>query len=160
MDEGFIFYIILAVIALISQLLKKKKGAPPPSSQGGGQAKPRPQKKPFSFEEILKEFQAEVLQEEPEVQPTVKPQPVKEQKKEASISRAKREKRYETFEGTSYEEATTDNEKLEEKLKKYKRDDHYDISEKEQHPILKLLQSDDGPKNAIVLSEIINRKYE
>ncbi len=156
MDEGFIFYIILAVIALISQLLKKRKAAPPPPVSRPGQGKAQPQKKPFSFEEILKEFQAEILQEERVPEPVAKP--VETQRKPVP-PRSRKPKAFEAYEGASYETLETDSEEIDEKLKRYKRDEHYSLDKSERHPILDVLQSEDGPKNAIILSEILNRKY-
>ena len=156
MDEGFIFYIILAVIALVSQLLKKKKEASAPPASRPGQGKPQPQKKPFSFEEILKEFQAEVLQEERQPEPIIEPV---ETRQKPAPPRSRKPKAFEAYEGQSYETLETDSEEIDEKLKRYKRDEHYDLASNVRHPIMDVLQSEDGPKNAIIFSEILNRKY-
>ena len=163
MDEGFIFYIILAVIALVSQILKKRKIAQPPSGGNTGEGSPRPQKKPFSFEDILKELQ-EVVEEKPVAESPGRTAPVwEEEKRELVPPRSRKPRQYESYEGVdvkSQEVLETDTEEISEKIKRYKRDDHYNLVSVTKHPILEVLESDDGPKNAIILSEIINRKYD
>jgi hypothetical protein len=63
MDESIIFYIIAAVIYVISRLLKKK----PEQPQQGPQPRQGPEKRPMSFEDILRELSGEeaVAEEEP-----------------------------------------------------------------------------------------------
>jgi len=165
MDDGFIFYIVLAAIALLSQLLKKRKTARniPPPSQGGASAKPR--KKPFSFDDILKEFEAEILEKKQPEKEAYQQEPVREvqieevKKPQVGGSAKERSSEYSSYEGNSYETLETDDEDISSKIKKYRRDEHYAIAEENLHPIAQILHEKDGAKKAIILSEILNRKY-
>jgi len=165
MDDGFIFYIVLAAIALLSQLLTKRKTARniPPPSQGGASARPR--KKPFSFDDILKEFEAEILEKKQPEKEAYQQEPVREvqieevKKPQVGGSAKERSSEYSSYEGNSYETLETDDEDISSKIKKYRRDEHYAIAEENLHPIAQILHEKDGAKKAIILSEILNRKY-
>ena len=165
-DIQLILYIIFAVIAILSQAFKaKKKDRPaPPQTNSSSESNPKRQQ-PKSFEDLLKEFTGEQTR-------TVEPRPSWEEPK------------YETYED-DYEEEYRDESKTkqvyEESVRKAKKlktiDELVDLQDdrhtgnfqhfegyEEDGPEVRnewqeLLSSPEGAKKAIILSEIINRKY-
>lgn len=181
MDKEIIFLIIIFLFSLISNLLNKKKKQQQRKKTGGyGSDEPsRPQKKPFSFEDILKEFETEVL-DKPQQQSTERmpygeePQYRKRALEESDSVRPLEEKerymdkaptveekfgKYESFEGTSYETVSDDEIKMPENLGVSKRDEHYEVESRQSNRFADMLKNSDGLKDAIVLNEILNRKY-
>lgn len=160
-------YIALALIYIISRVLKAR------SKQHQAQQPTRPQqhtqttnpnnqpqpRKAFSFEDILKEFEKNLAGEEFEEEKAL---PVEEMPYEKTTRMEQpREKEmpspYETYEGISYESPIISEPKKE--LEVFSRNEKYSIKEDLASQYIKMLQDPDGFKNAIVLSEIINRKY-
>ncbi len=167
------FYIALAVIYIISRVIKasskqkqQQRPAPPRQPQsvqtsGTSQPQQRTQpKKSFSFEDILKEFEKNLAGEEYEEDE--RPLPVEEirheKPKPVKVEPANRPSIYETFEGTSYETPEVLEASRKEK-EEFARSDNYTVHEEEESEFIKMLRQPNGAKNAIVLSEIINRKY-
>lgn len=162
MDKELIIYIIFIVIAILTRVLKNKKGnapAPPrkPQEEDGS---PKKSQRPLTFEELLREFTGEGSAEEPvkesrtEYAPTEQPYSYEEddevrQAYERSISEAKKLK-------TLDEQVS-----LDEPLTRLRPFDSYSTEEENNSAdtILEALKDPDGARNAIILSEIINRKY-
>ena len=162
-------YILFAVIYIISRIVKarnKQNQTKPQKPQqqtistqrtkAPGEPKP---KKAFSFEDILKEFEKNLAGEEIEHE---KPLPVKEIKYEKpSRTPEKQVKKepspYDIYEGADFQkprEQITDIRKSD-----FERSEKYTLKENIVNDYVKMLRDPDGFKNAIVLSEIINRKY-
>ena len=168
--EDIWYYLVLGAIYLVSQFLKKKKPqnrpAPPKpvqqpmSAQPQQSANPTSQAKPkktMSFEDILKEFEKN-LSGEPEEQ-FEKPKPVEQhifsKPEPAVVKEPTHESRYKSYENVDYKaEQSKDNVEDE-----FSRNEKYKISAQKEHPYIQMLRDPNGAKNAIVLSEIINKKY-
>ncbi|HBH23761.1 MAG TPA: hypothetical protein DDY13_10100 [Cytophagales bacterium] len=165
-DLGLLVYLVFGIIYLIARVLKKKKKADPsnemPDPQQSGRTKPR---KPSPFDELLKEFEREfdLGDEERPSEKTLekrKPEPKVDQSYESTApSSVNPYQKYATME---FKEGA---ESLEEKLASspirdsYQRADHYRIENKKKHPIINKLKQPGGLKDAIVFSEIINKKH-
>lgn len=159
------FYILFAVIYIISRIIKarSKQKQSTPQQQGQRRVQPTGQqrqkpKKTFSFEDILKEFEKNLAGEEEEAA-YEKPLPVKEIKHEKPAptpvkSYVNKPNKYESYQGKSIKE------EIElERNTAFVRSENYSITDDVASEYVKMLQDPDGFKNAIVLSEIINRKY-
>jgi hypothetical protein len=161
-------YIALAVIYILSRVLKAKKQVPPqkqnPAQRQKQPARPIRQTQPrkaFSFEDILKEFEKNLAGEQFEEE---KPMPVEEiaYEKPIQVKPPKPETKpyhspYESYEGTSYESPGNRKEVIKPEI--FSRSEKYSLKEDLASQYIKMLQNPEGFKNAIVLSEIINRKY-
>lgn len=159
MDDNIIYYLVLGAIYLVSRLLKKKKPVKPIVPQPSVDSyddyeQPIPQQsapqKPTSFEDLLKEISQEFTDrnepkpqikaiEEPEL--VVEPVPKKELTREAKYVKKRHKELAE-----------------EEEQRKVKRLMEQE-EEHEPHAVLELLQEDGGAANAIILSEILTKKY-
>lgn len=162
MDDKFIYYIILGAIYLISRMLKKKKPAKPilPRQQqveeenyyeSEPQSRAPVPQKPASFQDLLKEISQEFSdRKEPEtrIEEIVEPVEVIEPIPEKET--LTREQKY--VARRHREIAAEDREK---EIKRLKEEEE----EHEPHTVLELLQEDGGAANAVILSEIINRRY-
>ena len=160
-------YLALGGLYLISKLLKgaTKSHLPnAPSQQTDdapeqAQTDAKPRRRPaFSFEELLKEFEQQYEQKQPEPKPG--PEAVKQEKKPAPERKEEVEVRsYPTYEDMSVEEVS--NKHLEGSLMadRFKRDEHYAKKEVIVNDYIKMLREPGGLRNAIVMSEIMNRKY-
>lgn len=160
-DNTFIYYLILGAIYLISRALKKKKPATKttprprptqtiqPQAQQQVRPNPKPQpKRPTSFEEILKELTRE-LSDEPqqhEIQ-VEEPKPIEIKPVEEELTREQ------LYVKKRHAEAERERQialaKAEEEMKEVH----------EPHEVLELLREEGGAANAIIFSEILNRKY-
>ncbi len=160
MDDKFIYYLVIGAIYLVSRLLKKKKPTapvPPITNEDEGYedySEPVSQKpaspRPSSFEDLLKEISQEFEgRKEPKpttqvVEPVIniEPTPKKEE--------LTREQKYVN---KKQKEAA---EVLEQKklLKLAEEEDKHDP-----HPVLELLNEEGGAANAVVLAEILNRRF-
>jgi hypothetical protein len=165
MDLENLMPIILAIIYIASRFLKskdKKKKAPKPFVEG--QTSPTDQqggaagnKRGFSFEDILKEFEKNLSGEEGEDEPAV-PEPAKPVRQQPFQPRkVSQPSPYKTYEGTVYESRATAD--LDTEKEGFERNQNYKMEEVEESDFLRLLKAPNGARNAIVLSEIINRKY-
>ena len=159
-------YILFAVIYIISRIVKARnkqnKPATPQQSQRraqpAGEAQHKP-KKSFSFEDILKEFEKNLAGEDEEVAHE-KPLPVKEIKHEkpAPVRSYENEpNKYESYQGMGFKSIKEEIEQ--ERISSFTRSENYSIKDDVASEYVKMLQDPEGFKNAIVLSEIINRKY-
>ena len=160
MDDKFIYYLVLGAIYLASRLLKKKKPTAPTPQQSYNDDQSetyqspeieRPSvPKPSSFEELLKEISQEFEQrKEPKpvaqvIEPVAEPIPV------APKVELTREQKYvykKQAEAKERREAVSLLQLAEQ------------AEEHEPHPVLELLNEEGGAANAVVLSEIMNRRF-
>ena len=159
-------YIALALIYIISRVLKarpkpdqnQQPGKPQQARTAGQSRQDRP-RKPFSFEDILKEFEKNLGGEEFEEE---KPVPVEEMpySRATSVEEPKKKKisnPYESYEGTTYNSPSISERPKQPEI--FTRDENYSFRNDLTSQYIKMLQDPEGFKNAIVLSEIINRKY-
>ncbi len=161
MDDKFIYYLVIGAIYLISRMLKKKKPptpvAPPMQNmeEAREQAAPVAQRfstpKPSSFEDLLKEISQEFEgRREPTSTVAQVPEPVEIVKPSPSLEELTREQKY--VKRKQKEAAEEANQKRLLRLADQE-------NEHEPHAVLELLQKEGGAANAVVLSEILNRRY-
>jgi len=167
-DIQLVLYIIFVIIAILARAFKsnKNKQAPPPPPSNREESPNR--KKPMSFEDLLKEFEESSSSGQKKVKQ--EPEPVS------------------TYESYEYESEIPDDDEVrsvyEDSLKRAKEfktiDELVDLEDdrhignfkhfggyseeeveghEESNEYLQLLQDAEGAKKAIILSEIINRKY-
>lgn len=164
-------YIILLVIYAVARLFKASGKRPPVrkiESSGSDPVQPAhtPQtrkKRPFSFEDLLSEFEesfAERTKTEPEVEPPVVEETASGRIPESpsADTRPAADSGYFTYEGMSYDDVTPQT-PLVAPVSSFTRDARYKIDRGRKHPIVKKLQQSGGLKDAILLSEILNRKH-
>ncbi|MEO1049201.1 MAG: hypothetical protein AAFX87_01155 [Bacteroidota bacterium] len=170
--EEIIIYVIIAVIALISRTLGKKKQNPAPPNNGGGSSAPPKQRrtqKPVTFEDLLREFTGEKVEEEREIdEPAPRP----------TTSRSPSYERTATYEPDIdddeiedvYQRSIRSAQTLKQKKEptanvgkkgrpKFKKFEVYEEHTEERNNIVEMLRNAQGARNAIILSEILNRKY-
>ena len=158
-DIQLIVYILIVAFGIFSRFLKAKKKAP----KSQAPADERPSKKPsVSFEELLKEFTGEDSTE-PELEEAAEPRKV-ERKAMIEYDDDEIQQRYQE----SLKKAESYKSKSE---KVVQQDDRhtgnfthfrgYDEFEKEEEEseFLTFLREEDGPRKAIILGEILNRRY-
>ncbi len=173
MEDGLqiILYIIFAIIFIVAKVMKgqdKKKKTPPqrPNINRPQSRAPvnRPsttttQKKTFSsFEELIREFERKALgEEEPEV---VQPVEKTVQQEIRELENKYEQNPYTTYEGQSLEDTSgyygTSGQESE---AIYERSSNYTIESEQCNRIVQMLRKPEGIQDAIILSEIINRKY-
>ncbi len=160
MDFENYFYVILAIIYFLSRVLKGKKQAPEDESYDQPETTG---KKPVTFEDLLKEFT-----EDKSVEP--EPEVVQESVREVEDSRPKSyrspysdEESKSIFEKSIKEaEMLSKGEEPAEKKLVFKEFKPYQEEEETTGfatEIREMLQSGDGGKKAIILAEILNRRY-
>lgn len=164
-------YAVFAVIYIISRIIKarskqQKQKTPRPVQRQSpqpvqtSQAAPPKKKKAFTFEDILKEFEKNLTGEEDFAHE--KPLPVKEIKHErpATVVKspaAKRSNPYESYQGSGHK--SIKDEIVTAESSSFARSENYSMKDKVASQYIEMLRDPQGFKNAIVLSEIINRKY-
>jgi hypothetical protein len=169
MDIESLIPLLFAAIYIISRIIKarSKKDAP-----GTPMAPARPvqgrqpvvqtdqtvPKKAFSFEDILKELEKSMAPEEYEEE---KPLPVEEiryekPKKTVPVYQKPEPTVYETYEGLTYEMLEAAGE---EKPEEFGRNEKYQLKEQIVNDYIQMMREPGGARKAIVLSEIINKKY-
>ena len=165
-------YAVFAVIYIISRILKARKKqnkqpVPLPQTKRSvhnpTQVKkavaPKKQKS-FTFEDILKEFEKNLTGEEEFAHE--KPLPVKEIRHErpapvVKVPETRKPNQYESYQAS---EPKSIKEEIEASTSSdFSRSENYAMKNNVASEYVKMLQDPQGFKNAIVLSEIINRKY-
>jgi hypothetical protein len=162
MDLESLLPLLFAAIYIISRFLKskRKQDAPNrPAPQQGQRPDTGPtKKKAFSFEDILKEFEKNLAGEQIEEE---KPLPVEpmhfDRPKPAPVVVEEKRSPYHSYEGMRYEDEKSP--VIVGKEKDFERSEKYQLKETEVSDFVQILRDPNGAKNAIVLSEIINRKY-
>ncbi len=159
MDDKFIYYLIIGAIYLVSRMLKKKKPptpVSPPSYENEDLQEfeePVTQRpatpKPSSFEDLLKEI-SQGFEGRKEPQPATqvvepveiieKPTPDELTREQKYVQEKKKEVKEETKRKSLLRLADEEN-------------------EHKPHAVLELLQEEGGVANAVVLSEIMNRRF-
>lgn len=159
-------YIFFAAIYIISRILKARskqnqQQKPVPAQQQQRQARPvnptsRP-KKAFSFDDILKEFEKSISREESVPKEAF---PVEEIKHEKPVPVAvkPREKQPNPYQRYKHKTYKGGKEVIRKKME-FSRSEKFAIKEEQVSPYVTMLRNPEDFKNAIVLSEIINRKY-
>jgi len=167
MDESIIFYIIAGVIYVISRLLKSKPKQPPQ----GKQPQQGPEKRPMSFEDILRELSGEeaVAEEEPYRQAPEKSrsQEVVEEIEDTSSSNFEE---YDDEVRSLYDKSVSEAKDLKtiDQLVDYNQPREKILKEDEgthvkktsgAAQIARMLKNKNEAKKAIILSEIIQNKH-
>ena len=160
-------YIFFAVIYIISRILKtrsKQNQSQNPAPNPQQQAKPHPlrktarPKKAFSFEDILKEFEKNISGENIEQEEAF---PVREIKHEipepVAVKTIKKDQS--PYKLPKYDSVLSKPQNIERERPVFKRNEKFEIKENVASEYVKMLQDPEGFRNAVVLSEIINRKY-
>ena len=170
MDFENFFYVILAVIYFLSRFLKGRKQAPredesyeQPEDTG---------KKPVTFEDLLREFTQEKEQQQPSQEVTEvevveeEPfRPARESSRKTYQSPYSDEESKSIFERSIREakdlaktnkQSTDDKSLVFKEFKPYQEEEESNLFATE---LKEMLQSGDGGKKAIILSEILNRRY-
>ena len=159
-------YVIVAVIYIIVRIIKarSKQNQPKrPIVKPQQQMQPQPAKKTsgpkkaFSFEDILKEFEKNLTGEEVVQEKAL---PVKEIKHEKPAPVAVNKTKEKTNKYQKYKHKTyKDGKEIIRKKMVFERSEAFKIKESIASEYVRMLQDPEGFKNAVVLSEIINRKY-
>ncbi len=160
MDLENLVYVVLAVIYFLSRVLKKRKEKPVEEQEEGSQ--PKQKRKPISFEDLLKEFGADQLDEKKEEAEEPEFEEVEDVDEYSSRrpdeeARTIFEKSIKDAELVAKTKEPEDDKKL--VFKEFKAYQEEEDSNELVSEIKELLQSEDGGKKAIVLGEILNRKY-
>ena len=144
-DFKTIIYIIFVIIWILSRVLRKKKpkaqtpaGAPPPTKPS----------RDVTFEDLLREFGADIPKQEKAPKPEPQPVLVSEREKEPPYRHS-----IESVEQFDPYLNVDEKEKL-----KFERSEHYKIQQQENNFAQKL----SNPENivdAIIFNEILKRKY-
>ena len=152
-DNKFIYYLILGAIYLISRAFKKKTPPNPIPKQPASfdqEEYETPKPRPSSFEELLKEISSEYNKEPSLPEHTI----AYEEPEPKIIAPAKRElSREELYVKKRHAEKKIADE-LKMKLSLSEQDQEHDA-----HQALELLREEGGAANAVVLSEILNRRF-
>lgn len=177
MDLGNIIYII-AIIAYFIYTATKKKANPEEMDQPGSPESTQEQRKPVSFEDLLKEIRQGQGQREKETKDTSQGKPAEtlarrqegrtfEQPKPKTVQEVKKIKRYESYEGVIEERALPDRVKLadQERIHSHVEGIKSTIAlesvggQEEENKYKTMLRNPETIKDAVILSEILNRKY-
>lgn len=153
-DIQLVLYIIFIVFAIITNVLKKKKGVPQKSAPRNTQntSSPNKPKKQLTFEELLREF----TEEQSPKHPTYEEEEQFDVNDDAEIQRiyeesVKASQKYQNYASQTDERHTGNFAHF----RGYSEED----TEEEESEFAKLLQDEESAKKAIILSEILNRKY-
>jgi len=177
MDLGNIIYII-AIIAYFIYTATKKKVNPEEMEQPGLPDNPQEQRKPVSFEDLLKEIRQGQGQREKELKdsgqgksaetfPRRQEDRTFEQPKPKTVQEVKKIKRYESFEGVIEERALPDRIKLADQERIHSNVEGIKSTialesvegNEEENKYKTMLRNPETIKDAVILSEILNRKY-
>jgi len=172
-DIQTLLYLIIAVIYVLARVLRKRKPRVPPQDQADTDLPPvvkqKPKQKPVSFEDILKELTGESKKE---------PRP-KQEEPPIEMEKVKEPQTTKHFLDEDIEESYQEAVKKAEKVKPRKietvpegisksplKSVHfvaYEVEEVKENPlakeIVKMLKDPEDVKKAIVLREILDRKY-
>jgi len=187
--ENYLYLVFALIYIISRILKAKSKPAERPSQPTKNPNRPvfetvnKPQptpKKTMSFEDILKEFEKNISG-----MPEETPVPVPEPRKQITFNEKINppNEAYETYEGVDYEDVNYDRPSYEseryetkayenadfkyessydlslDKRIEFLRSENYAIQSDLRSEFIRMLREPNGAKNAIVLGEIINRKY-
>lgn len=175
-DFQTILYIVVGIIYFLSRALKKKK--PPvqpsrPAQEMEGDAPQSSPPKPLSFEDLLREF---TEGKQPEEEPAYAPEPIPVERSKSPMTYRNEEDDDEIFEPAQrrfsdedskriYEASVRSVETMKEEqfadtqyhFKQY--EDHRDEETTLGAEVAEMLKDADGARKAVILSEILTRKY-
>lgn len=166
MDETIIIWIVIAVITLISRLLKGNKQQP----QQGEHQGDRPQRRPVSFEDILRELSGEEAVAEKEEYKPVPEKPRSREMVEEAESRTRHNlEEWDDEVKTTYERSVSSAKNLKtiDQLVDYNQPREKILKEEQvvtkkasgAAKIARMLKNKNDARKAIILSEIIQNKY-
>lgn len=177
MDLGNIIYII-AIIAYFIYTATKKKANPEEMDQPGSPDSTQEQRKPVSFEDLLKEIRQGQGQREKDLKDSGQGKSAEtfprrqegrtfEQPRPKPVEEVKKIKRYESYEGVIEERKVPDRIKLadQERIHSHVEGIKSTISLEsvdgpmEENKYKTMLRNPETIKDAVILSEILNRKY-
>lgn len=157
-------YVFFAVVYIISRVIKaraKQNAAQKPAAKPQNQMQPQTANKPqqpkkgFSFDDILKEFEKNLRGGEYAEEEAI---PVKELKYEEPVPVAVKAKEEAPNPFHDYKNVNLRSfEKAQDPI--FVRNENFKIKENIANEYVKMLRDPNGFRNAVVLSEIINRKY-
>lgn len=165
-DIETIITIIIVVFYIVNRFLKSKKQqnqtAKPIANQqqtGSPQSAQRApeRKKSFSFEDIVKEFEKNLSGDEHVEQEAFPVEEIVHEKPAPEIKVDKRIDKYSGREGTTYNSLGNPN--IRKPILEFSRNENFKIREEEVNEYIEMLQNPQGFRDAVVLNEIINRKY-
>ena len=171
-DIQFWLYLAFAAIYFITRMMKKKNAPEPTQSAEEKSEHPERRTRPVSFEDLLKEFTEGKQESEPEA-----PRPVEARQLVKEREWVAQQKPKEFEEGRTRRFADEESRRVyEESIRlaegsdlEFKRDEHFKSKMQRQQDegdqqslgadIKSMLQDADSAKKAVILSEILNRKY-
>ncbi len=170
-DSNILYYLALAAIYIISRVLKKKKpedqSAAPEQTEAPSQPR-RPEKRPASIEDLLKELTQEIKPDEPkgpDPEPQIRPVVTQERKPAPEPVRPKvidyQKENIEAV-GPGEEIDIVPHKLIHRDKPEYKRSEKFALADDDNETvagIYKLLEDEDGPRKAIIMKEIFDRKY-
>ena len=155
-DIQLLVYILIIAFGIFSRFLKAKKKNP--KTQAPAESESDSQKPTVTFEELLKEFTGE---DSTEVEPeeTFKPQKIEKKPVTVEYNDDEIQQRYQESlrKAEAYQSKTKDDLHTG-KFTHFRGYDDFE-KEKEESEFLTFLREEDGPRKAIILGEILNRKY-
>lgn len=170
-------YVIIGIVYLLSRLLKKRpdqsKTTPPNTSSQAPQRAPQPTpnspEKALTFEELLREITSQ-KEPAPQPRPVARPMPQREREKPAVLEDANYDYRkhddvYEVYEEAKkqafFRPSLEETMKVEDTVVKFGKFKEFELARERDlmAEYLKDFQDPEGFKKAIVMSEILQRKF-
>lgn len=151
MDEDikYILYFILAIIYFVARALRKKKPVRRPAPTSEPSSSPESTDPEVTFEDLLREFGADIPKKEKTPPPLPEPVMVDDDKaREVYLKSVESAQKRQAAETSSHSQGL-----------KFERDDHYKIMQ-DDNLLGERLQNPETLKEAIIFSEILNRKYD
>ncbi|TRX61752.1 hypothetical protein FNH22_02950 [Fulvivirga sp. M361] len=161
-DIQLLIYLALVGFGIFSRFFKAKKGKPKPSVTS---QTPEKKEKTLSFDELLKEFTGEAAKNVQPEETIDSPEPVKQfEPKPAYVDTDEARQRYEQSIKSAQELELSDNYANEEDERHTGNFRHFrgyasHEQEEPEHELIKFLREPGGARKAIILNEILNRKY-
>lgn len=166
MDIELILYIIFIAIAILTRVLKGKKESNTPTTSHQPESMEAPKKKTektLTFEELLREFTGEEapVQQEPEPEPRYSRQEEAYSYEEEYADEEIRETYSRSVNEAKKLKTLDEQVSLDKPLERMEHFKQYETEEENTvgSEIIEMLQDEEGARKAIILSEIINRKY-
>lgn len=164
MDDSLIYYLVIGAIYLLSKLFgkKKKQGVPTEENDYEVLETPQPPKKAApSFEDILKELTGEAV---PEITEKEKSKPLEHAKPEPVLATDLIDYQKKNVEAVEPDELIdiVSHKPIERKRPEFQRDAHFEVEEEKSEMadgIAEMLSDYDGIRRAMVIKEVLDRKY-
>ncbi|MEO9966876.1 MAG: hypothetical protein ABJF11_13855 [Reichenbachiella sp.] len=164
MDDSILYYVVIGVIYLLSKLFGKKKNQEIPSEVDEYEEieKPaRPKKAAPTFEDILKELAGDNI---PDFSEKEKTKPLEHTKPEPVLATDLVDYQKQNIEEVKPDEMIdiVPHKPIERKRPEFLRDDHFDVEEEDSEmaaDLGEMLADYDGIRRAIVIKEVLDRKY-